>query len=466
MRKLLFLVLILTASARSPVHDENLPFRDQPFDHVVKVDVSTVVIKEPKVQPTEAEQDPLMQDEPVADVVETDSLLLEPERREEHRITEETSAIVEEPVLEADYLTEDMPEAELEPEPEIAAIQMNRNNIPVEEPVVELESVAEMEYEKEENYREDPTLEGDFIVEEDPEEVLEPMREQRMALQTEQDPLMQDEPVADVVETDSLLLEPERREEHRITEETSAIVEEPVLEADYLTEDMPEAELEPEPEIAAIQMNRNNIPVEEPAVELESVAEMEYEKEENYREEPTLEGDFIVEEDPEEVLEPMREQRMALQTVEQDPLMQDEPVADVVETDSLLLEPERREEHRITEETSAIVEEPVLEADYLTEDMPEAELEPEPEIAAIQMNRNNIPVEEPVVEMKMEVESDQKNVQGDYILNEDPEEVIEPARGPRLPLQTGRWYCRGVIRQGKCYQFFRRNLDANTAEVI
>jgi len=136
---------------------------------------------------TEEEQGPLMQEEPVADIQE-------PETMEEHRETEENSVIVEEPLLAADYINEETPETELEP------VQMNRNNVPVEEPaeepedpveepaeepeepvekpVEELESVAEMdmkvESEKEENLLEEATLEADYIVDDNPEEVMEP----------------------------------------------------------------------------------------------------------------------------------------------------------------------------------------------------------------------------------------------------------------------------------------------------
>ncbi|KAL0184561.1 hypothetical protein M9458_020257, partial [Cirrhinus mrigala] len=123
-----------------PVQDEKLP------DEVVKV---PVVEKEPKVELTEEEAGPLMQDEAGADsrMVEPDSVLLEPETTEEHRIPEETQVMMEEPVLEAHYLPEETPETELESEPEIIAIQTERNNISVEEAEVELESETNIEME-------------------------------------------------------------------------------------------------------------------------------------------------------------------------------------------------------------------------------------------------------------------------------------------------------------------------------
>ncbi|KAL0185210.1 hypothetical protein M9458_020907, partial [Cirrhinus mrigala] len=86
-----------------PVQDEKLP------DQVVK-----------------EEAGPLMQDEAGAD-----SRMVEPDS-----VPEETQLMLEEPVLDADYLTEENPETEQEPEPEITAIQMNRNSMSVEEAVL------------------------------------------------------------------------------------------------------------------------------------------------------------------------------------------------------------------------------------------------------------------------------------------------------------------------------------------
>ncbi|KAK2904855.1 hypothetical protein Q8A67_006654 [Cirrhinus molitorella] len=130
MRKLLLLVLTITASvafASPPVQDENLP------DQVVKV---PVVEKEPTVEHTEEEAGPLMEDEAVAD-----SRMVEPD-------SEETQVMLEEPVLEADYLAE---ETKQEPELEITAIQTNKNNMSVEESVAELESETNKTNEKETN---------------------------------------------------------------------------------------------------------------------------------------------------------------------------------------------------------------------------------------------------------------------------------------------------------------------------
>ncbi|KAI2647510.1 Sodium-dependent phosphate transporter 2 [Labeo rohita] len=82
MRKLLLLVFTITAFASPPVQDEKLP------DQVVKVPVFK---KEPTVELTEEETVPLMEDEAVAvsRMVESDSVLLEPET-EEQTIPEET----------------------------------------------------------------------------------------------------------------------------------------------------------------------------------------------------------------------------------------------------------------------------------------------------------------------------------------------------------------------------------------
>ncbi|KAK9969502.1 hypothetical protein ABG768_027667 [Culter alburnus] len=378
MKKLLLLVLTLTASASPPFQEEKLPFRDQPFDHVVKVDVLPVVKKEPIVQNTKEEQGPLMQVEPV-DVVEPDSELLKPETTEEHKVSEKTSEMVEEPVLKADNLT---PETKLEPETD--AIEMNTNNVPVQEPVLEADDLTpETELEPElEISVEEPVLEADYLTEETPETELEPE-----------------------LEIDAI-------QKNR----NDVPAEEPVLEADYQT---PETELEPEPEIDAIEMNANNVPVEE----------------------PVLEADYLTEETPETELETELE-------------------IDAIEMNT----------------NNVPVEEPVLAADYLTEETPEIELEPEPEMVAIEMNTNNVPVEEPVVEMEsvdeMVVESEKEDhllkestLEGDYIVAEDLEEVMEPVRERRMALKTGRWTCRGVVLQGKCYQFFRRTLNADAAEL-
>ncbi|KAL1267627.1 hypothetical protein QQF64_032990 [Cirrhinus molitorella] len=130
MRKVLLLVLTITASvafASPPVQDENLP------DQVVKV---PVVEKEPTVEHTEEEAGPLMEDEAVAD-----SRMVEPD-------SEETQVMLEEPVLESDYLAE---ETKQEPELEITAIQTNKNNMSVEESVAELESETNKTNEKETN---------------------------------------------------------------------------------------------------------------------------------------------------------------------------------------------------------------------------------------------------------------------------------------------------------------------------
>ncbi|XP_073701318.1 uncharacterized protein [Garra rufa] len=179
MRKLLLLVLTITAPvafASPPVQDEKLP------GQVVKV---PVVEKELKVEHTEAEAGPLIEDAAVADsrMVEPDSVLQKPETKEEHRTPEETQVMLEEPLLEADYLPEETPETELEPEPEITAIQTNRNIVPLEEPEVELESKTNIEVEddKEDNVvKEEPTLEADYIAAEDPEIQMEPGRGSRM----------------------------------------------------------------------------------------------------------------------------------------------------------------------------------------------------------------------------------------------------------------------------------------------
>ncbi len=137
---------------------------------------------EPDSEHTVAEAGPLVQDEAVADsrLVEPDSVLLEPETTEEQRVPEETQVMFAKPVLEADYLTEETSETEVEPEPEITAIQTDRNIVSVEEAVAELESETntEVEDEKEENVvKDEPTLEADYITAEDPEIQMEPGRE-------------------------------------------------------------------------------------------------------------------------------------------------------------------------------------------------------------------------------------------------------------------------------------------------
>ncbi|RXN37529.1 bone marrow proteoglycan-like isoform X1 [Labeo rohita] len=94
MRQFLLLVFTITASVAftsPPVQDEKL------LDQVVKV---PVVKKEQTVELTEEEADPLMEDE--ADV---DSRMVEPDL-----VPEETQVMLEEPVLDADYLTEETPE--------------------------------------------------------------------------------------------------------------------------------------------------------------------------------------------------------------------------------------------------------------------------------------------------------------------------------------------------------------------
>ncbi|XP_048049432.1 cytadherence high molecular weight protein 1 [Megalobrama amblycephala] len=424
MKKLLLLVLTLTASASPPFQEEKLPFRDQPFDHVVKVDVLPVVKKEPIVQNTKEEQGPLMQDEPVADVVDPDSVLLKPETTEEHRVSEKTAEMVEEPVLKADNLT---PETKLEPE---TVANENTNNVPVQEPVLEAdvltEETPETELEPElEISVEEPVLEADVLTEETPETELEPELEisvEEPVLEadvlTEETPETELEPELEISVEEPVLKADDLTPETELEPELEISVEEPVLEADYLTQETPETELEPELEIDPIQKNRNNVPAEE----------------------PVLEEDYLTEETPETELETELE-------------------IDAIEMNR-----------------NVPVEEPVLAADYLIEETPETELEPEPEMVAIEMNTNNVPVEEPVVEMEsvdeMVVESEKEEkllkeptLEDDYIVAEDLEEVMEPVRERRMALKTGRWTCRGVVLQGKCYQFFRRTLNADAAEL-
>ncbi|XP_052422300.1 bone marrow proteoglycan-like [Carassius gibelio] len=172
MRKFLFLVLTITASvafASPPVQDEKLP------DPVVKV---PVVEKEPNEEHTEAEAGPLVQDEAVADSrLELDSVLLEPETTEEQRLPEETQVMLEKLVLEADNLTEEIVETELGPELETTDFQKDSNIIPE----LESETNTEEEDEKEENLvKEEPTLEADYIMNENPEIQMDPGRQSRM----------------------------------------------------------------------------------------------------------------------------------------------------------------------------------------------------------------------------------------------------------------------------------------------
>ncbi|XP_050956922.1 low affinity immunoglobulin epsilon Fc receptor-like isoform X2 [Labeo rohita] len=150
---------------------------------------------------------------------------------------------------------------------------------------------------------------------------------------------------------------------------------------------------------------------------------------------------------PDEVVKvPVVEQEPTVELTEEQagPRIQDEAIADsrMVEPDSVLLEPETTEEHRKPEETQVMMEEPVLEADYLPKETPETELEPELEITASQIERNNV---------------------SEHIVAEDLEIQMEPERGSRRA-NTGRWSCGGVILQGKCYQYFRINLDGFHAE--
>ncbi|XP_026073538.1 bone marrow proteoglycan [Carassius auratus] len=163
--------------------------------------------------------------------------------------------------------------------------------------------------------------------------------------------------------------------------------------------------------------------------------------------------------------------------VEQGPLMQDEAVADsrMLEPDSVLLGPETTEEHTVPEE---MLEEPMLEADYLIEEMPETELEPEtePEKTVIQMDSKITPVEESVLQLESETnvdvedgkkenaEKEEPTLEAEYIVVEDPEIQLELVR-ERRRTPIGRWTCGGVVLQGKCYQYFTRNLDAYTAEL-
>ncbi|XP_043104207.1 uncharacterized protein si:ch211-160b11.4 isoform X2 [Puntigrus tetrazona] len=155
MRKLFFLVLTITAFASPLVQDEKLP------DLVVK---EPEVEKELTVERKEEEAGSLVQDKAVAD-----SVLLEPETTEKKRVPEETRVMLEEPVLVADYLIEEVPETILQPELEITATGLDKNI--VEEVVAELESETNIKVdEKEENVvKEVPTLEADYIIAEDPE---------------------------------------------------------------------------------------------------------------------------------------------------------------------------------------------------------------------------------------------------------------------------------------------------------
>ncbi|KAI2660766.1 C-type lectin domain family 4 member G [Labeo rohita] len=141
-----------------------------------------------------------------------------------------------------------------------------------------------------------------------------------------------------------------------------------------------------------------------------------------------------------------KEPTVELTEEETDPLMEDE--ADV---DSRMVEPDS-----VPEETQVMMEEPVLDADYLTEETPETEQEPEPEITAIQTNRNSVSVEEAVPELESGTNRTNEN-------ETNAEIQMEPGRGSRR-VKTGRWACRGVVLQGKCYLYFRINLDFDSAE--
>lgn len=173
---IIFWSLASVAFANPPVQDEKPP------DPVVKVPVTEKEPKVEHTEAQAGAL--VQEEEAVANssLVEPDSVLLEPETTEEQRVPEETQVMLEKAVLEADYLTEEMPETELELEPEITAIQTDRNIVPVEEAVEELESETntEVEDEKEENVvEEEPTLEADYITAEDPEIQMDPERERR-----------------------------------------------------------------------------------------------------------------------------------------------------------------------------------------------------------------------------------------------------------------------------------------------
>ncbi|KAL1267629.1 hypothetical protein QQF64_032992 [Cirrhinus molitorella] len=123
------------------------------------------------------------------------------------------------------------------------------------------------------------------------------------------------------------------------------------------------------------------------------------------------------------------------------------PLMDEAVADSRMVEPDS-----VPEETQVMLEESVLEADYLAE---EAEQELEPEISAIQTNRNDVSVEESEVEL--ESETNEKETNADI--------QMEPGRGSRRT-RIGWGSCRGVVLQGKCYQYHRINVDAHRAEYI
>ncbi|XP_056321181.1 CD209 antigen-like protein B [Danio aesculapii] len=163
-----------------------------------------------------------------------------------------------------------------------------------------------------------------------------------------------------------------------------------------------------------------------------------------------------------------------LTEAEEAPLKQDE---DFLEPDSVLLEPETTEEYKHTEEASVLLEEPELNADYLTEEAPETDLQ-----SKTLLNTNLKPVEEPVdepveepvefqSEVHMQVESEnvlkeEPTLQADYIVVEEPEvEMNPPGRKQRTALQKGRRHCRGFTIQYTCYEFFTRKLNARDAEL-
>ncbi|XP_050956923.1 proteoglycan 3-like [Labeo rohita] len=151
---------------------------------------------------------------------------------------------------------------------------------------------------------------------------------------------------------------------------------------------------------------------------------------------------------------PVQDEKLPDQVVKV-PVVEKEPTVELTEEEAdPLMEDEADADTRMV--TQVMLEEPVLDADYMTEETPETEQGPESEITAIQTNRNDVSVEEAVPELESGTNRTNEN-------ETNAEIQMEPGRGSRRTY-FGWWSCTGVVLQGKCYQYFRINLDAYRAE--
>ncbi|TRY66226.1 hypothetical protein DNTS_006066 [Danionella cerebrum] len=96
-----------------------------------------------------------------------DSVFLEPENIEEHKEIEETTVTLEEPILQAEYLMKEIPKMQTIIDTHIDTVE---DHMPTDNTEVEFET------------QEDATLEGDFIVVEEPTAEMDSWRNRRMTL--------------------------------------------------------------------------------------------------------------------------------------------------------------------------------------------------------------------------------------------------------------------------------------------